>query len=745
MGIVVEAHDEQLDRTVAIKLLYPLATRRRRTRLLREAQALARISHPNVVQIYDVGTIGDQMFIAMELVRGRTLARWQREPRPWRATVTHYLQAARGLAAAHAKGVIHRDFKPDNCIVGDDGRVRVLDFGLAREVELTNSTEVPDTSTATNLGIDSRSPTNDALGSPPGLSERLTREGALLGTLLYMSLEQLHGEPADARTDQYAFCASLHEALFGVVPYEAVSPTELISAMTLGQRATPTVQLPARLARALSRGLSLDREERWPSMEALIAELEAIGRRRRWWSATVALGLGVALGGGLVFTGTQQSPCADPEPTMRGTWDADARQRVEDVFTLRGPDDGDDLDTRIIEHLDAYAQQWSDMTHASCQATMVTHEQSDAMFDRRARCLERRFNRFSSAVHALSTSEDTESLVESSILPFKLPGLERCADLDRLLGRHTLRDAPVHDDDARVRRQLDDAHSMREMGHFEDALTLARAARDQASALDSPLLHAEALECIGRIMAEGGPMQGAGPVLERAVVMASRVGDDQLEARAWLSLLYATTMQGTLDDAERQRLGATAAVERANDELLRAWLFNVTGILESENGHFEQAEHDLEQALQLKSRQLGDQHVDVGIAWFNLGMTLSNAGTSTRAHDAISQAKAIFEANVGRHHSLTTYAIAGLCNLEQGRGNSRAALETCARALARIEASPVAPMWEFRVRFAMAAALWDLHRDSEARHMARSAARVIEPEDPGQVQTIERWLNEHQR
>jgi tetratricopeptide (TPR) repeat protein/predicted Ser/Thr protein kinase len=286
MGVVHEARDVQVNRAVALKLLHAGIRGRRAERLRREARALARLSHPNVVQVYEVGHEGDCWFIAMELVPGRTLRDWQRERPSWRECVRTYLQAGRGLAAAHAAGITHRDFKPSNCILDERGRVHVVDFGLARQAEDASA---------------------DPLSSDPSYASdepvigSLTRTGEVLGTLGYMPLEQLEGKPADARSDQWSFCASLYEALYGERPFAA----DAVGALTLAlmsEEIGPAPKgsgVPRRLRRALLRGLAKRPEARWPSMDALLAELDVIvgARRTRW--ALAAGGLlvaGVSLG-----------------------------------------------------------------------------------------------------------------------------------------------------------------------------------------------------------------------------------------------------------------------------------------------------------------------------------------------------------------------------------------------------------------------------------------------------------------
>ncbi|MEM9460261.1 MAG: serine/threonine-protein kinase [Myxococcota bacterium] len=229
MGTVFEAYDQALDRSVALKLLRSGTTQGHAQRLRREAQALAKLSHPNVVHVYEVGQARDQWFIAMELVPGQTLRRWQQGTHGWRECVRVYGQAAQGLGAAHAAGLVHRDFKPDNCIIDEHGRVRVLDFGLVRDVALRSDPP------ASFEGSSSEVPSADGEG-PPML---LTQTGMVLGTAAYMPPEQLDGRRADARSDQFSFCVSLYEALYGQRPFVGSSLDELTHAITRAEVRPP--------------------------------------------------------------------------------------------------------------------------------------------------------------------------------------------------------------------------------------------------------------------------------------------------------------------------------------------------------------------------------------------------------------------------------------------------------------------------------------------------------------------------
>ena len=289
MGVVYVAHDRQLGRRVALKLLrHANASAIAAVRLQREAQAMARLSHPNVVTVHEVGTFRGQVFIAMEFVGGANLRAWlHMRKRSWREIIDIFSQAGEGLAAAHAAGIIHRDFKPDNVLVGDDGRVRVADFGLAHGLDSDLGEPTPDTPDSSS-GLLS--------GSYDG---PLTETGTIVGTPAYMAPEQHHGNRVDARSDQFAFCVALWEALYGKRPFPGVSVAELIAALSTNIIRAPADpgDVPPWLHRVLLRGISILPNERWPSMRELLVALSrdprAVRRRRlsiaTLTSATLAL------------------------------------------------------------------------------------------------------------------------------------------------------------------------------------------------------------------------------------------------------------------------------------------------------------------------------------------------------------------------------------------------------------------------------------------------------------------------
>ena len=263
MGEVYLAVDEELARKVAIKRVLPgMLSGRQHERLRDEARALAKLSHPNVVQVYEIGEHDGRTFLAMEYVQGQTLAQWLAEqPRTWREILDRFCTAGRGLAAAHEAGVIHRDFKPENILLGNDGSVRVADFGIAlAETELADA------------GVICTIRDGDETGAT----------NYIAGTFRYMSFEQLRGDPIDARSDQFAFCVALYEALWRTQPWELGNVVERLAALEQERaRRPPRSKVPAQVWWILRRGLARSPRDRWPDMNALIQALGRVSCRRR--------------------------------------------------------------------------------------------------------------------------------------------------------------------------------------------------------------------------------------------------------------------------------------------------------------------------------------------------------------------------------------------------------------------------------------------------------------------------------
>ena len=407
MGVVYAAYDPELDRKVALKLLQAdPGDGLSGERLRREARALARLAHPNVVAVYDVGTRGEQVFLAMEHVEGRTLGEWlASRPRSWREILTVFGAAGRGLAAAHAAGIVHGDFKPGNVLVGSGGAVKVVDFGLARRRVPAALPETPE---------------------PPAEAPLL---GAGYGTPGYMAPERSEGGHGDARSDQFSFCAALHQALWGTLP----KPDTAIREGPFRDGGGPSGRwVPPSVRRALARGLRRDPGQRHGEMETLLSELSPERRRRRrlgWAAAAVlpAIGLAILLGRSL----EGPTPCSGAREQLVGVWDEAVKAEVRSAFSASGLPFAADAFLRFEGALDRYTDGWVAMRTETCRATHVLGEQSQQLLDLRVLCLDDRLHQVG-ALAAVLSEADAEQVERSTSLPQTLDGLEACADRAQL-------------------------------------------------------------------------------------------------------------------------------------------------------------------------------------------------------------------------------------------------------------------------------------------------------------------------
>ncbi|MEM7156724.1 MAG: serine/threonine-protein kinase [Myxococcota bacterium] len=423
MGVVYAAYDPNLDRKVAIKVLGSEdSDAAARARLVREGQALARLTHPNVVTVHEVGEVDGRVFLAMEYVRGSSLLEWLAE-RPDPATrrkdgiADLLLQAGAGLEAAHRAGLIHRDFKPGNVMVGDDGRARVVDFGLARAAE--------------NEGIPFVTISNSEPRSPG--SGELTATGKVVGSLKYMAPEQYAGERLDARCDQFSFCLVVHEALAGVYPFTGRTPFELREAMEERSIEPPSaVDMPASLWKAVERGCAWKPARRFSSLEPILDELRAFAGIQRirdrpiWRVAAVSLVVAGAVALGSRVAATDEGPtCDDGVSQLEVAWGADQRAKVEAALSKPELNVSEDSTARVVAALDDYGRRWAEVYDDSCRATWHRGEQSSAMLDLRSRCLRKARAGFGTVAELLGDADASlagglDTLLES------LPSLQRC-------------------------------------------------------------------------------------------------------------------------------------------------------------------------------------------------------------------------------------------------------------------------------------------------------------------------------
>ena len=550
MGQVYAAYDEELDRRVAIKLLHRKlgASESSRVRMLREARAMARLSHPNVVQVHDVGAVDGQVFVAMEFVRGETLHEWQQKRDPnrdeqRRELLDVYLDAGRGLVAAHEHGLIHRDFKPENVIIGRDGRARVLDFGLVAALENAENDATP----------------TDSLHSSSSLEPGLTRTGTMMGTPLYMAPEQFQAQATDARTDQFNFCASLYRALYRESPFAGDDVRELMAAVTEGRRRELPrgSTVPTWLHDVVVRGLAVVPDERWPSMQALLEALtdEPAQRRRRFWGA-IAIVLGLVGGLSWVVTSAVREDartCSGMQDKLIGAWDDARRAEVEAAMLESGLAYAPATWTRVERGLDAYASAWVVARTEACEATH-RGEQSGELLDLRMACLDRRLEHLHAAVDVLAQADATVISKAMDVVD-GLPTLDRCADIEALRS-----DVPPPEDPAVAERvaaleqQLVEVVARNTAGQYDEALRMADAIASEAELLGHEPLMASAWYRQGQLQAHAGDLGQSAVTLERAVDAATAQRMHELAALAASSLTPAPR-QRYLATRGRQSLG----------------------------------------------------------------------------------------------------------------------------------------------------------------------------------------------
>jgi tetratricopeptide (TPR) repeat protein len=713
MGRVYAAHDPELDREVAIKLLradLDTQSEELRGRLLREAQAMARLSHPNVISVFDVGLHGDQVFVAMELIDGQTLRHWlDADLRPWREVLRVLSLAGRGLAAAHEVGIVHRDFKPDNVMIARNGSVRVLDFGLARAVA-----DAP-----RQLGA---SPMN-------ALTHSLTGTAGLVGTPAYMAPEQLACEATDTRTDQFSFCVALYQGLTGTRPFVGTTPQALLAAIHEGRKdTTREAQIPSWIRPILARGLRVNPDDRFASMAELLTALERDPAlvRRRWLIglATVAAVAGVAVAANHQARRHASLVCRGAESQLSGIWDAPRREKMQSAFLGTKLSFASDAFTGTARVLDQYAQSWLAMRTDACQATRVRGEQSEEVMQLRMECLESRREELRAVVDVF-TQPDAQVVQRALSSATNLSGLDECKNTEAL---RTIVRPPAGAVQARVaavRTQLAQVKALRSAGRYKDGLDHAVAVVDAARELAYQPLLAEALTERASLEMRNGQNEAAFATLFAAATAAEAGRYDRQLAAAMRELVYvASEKLSRFEDAQLYYGLARAALTRAGSEpTLETYLeqYEVTALsglarydealtlqkrvlertkelaldvgLSLSNlgdiyrlkGDFEHAISCFRQAIAAYESSYGPNHPRTGLIWDNLGAALVGKQDWVQAERAFRRALAILEAALGPDHPDVAQALSNLSAALKNLGQFNQALAVLERSQAIYE------------------------------------------------------------
>ncbi|MEM7158687.1 MAG: tetratricopeptide repeat protein [Myxococcota bacterium] len=703
MGQVYQAYDPQLDRRVAIKVLRADVVRHRwpalRAQLVAEARAMARLSHPHVVTVFEVDTQDDEVFIAMEYVEAPTLRAWMSQGvREVDEILDVFVQAGRGLAAAHEAGLVHRDFKPENVLVPEDAPVRVTDFGLARVVS--------------------------AAEQPTGLRPHDAGEGprgwARAGTPAYMAPEQCRGETVDARTDQFAFCVALFEALAGHRPW---SSEELAA-----DREHPVTRAPApalerddvdrRVVEAIARGLAAAPDERPESMQALLMALSPPPRRH--WRTLAGGGLALLTAGVATGAALMAEPgCPPAVERMADVWDPAVRETTRAAFEATELDYADAVWPQVRDRIDRYRESWLDGRQRACRAT-AAGEQSEEALDLRIACLDDQHDALAALTRRLR-EVDAAGLEHALDSTLGLPLVTACDDVLALRERqvpvppehreavHALHAglADVHalltlarygDAESRLEALHGDlravehapldarAHHLRgqlaavtadtdaAVKHFDRALTLAGELRDTAAVADI------AIDRIDAVTARPAESDRAAAMAEATEVLLTATGADAV-ARGRLRLAQGRIAfrQGDYDEgllATREALSLMREASDADRQLLADALQQVGTLLYTQ-GHLDEAAEHGESALSLRETLLGPDHPDVAQSRANLGAIALAKSDADTAHASFARAADIQRAALGARHPALARTLSNLCTSSLDAGNYERALAEC--------------------------------------------------------------------
>lgn len=609
MGSVYAAHDPELHRVVALKILH--ASRpEEQPRLLTEARSLAQVNHPHVITVHDVGRWDDRVFLAMELLEGQTLRQWRAQTqRAWQEVLEVYADAARGLSAAHAAGIVHRDIKPNNIMITEGGRVVVVDFGLAVEL---------------GAGLDT-----------PGSHGTSSRDTRRAGTPAYMAPEQRRGERATPASDQFGFSVALFEALKGALPEASTEPLR-----DAGFEACPSV--PRRVLRVIERGLALQPSDRHPSMDALVEALRKAGNTPLW---PVGVGVVTALSAALLIpTARDEKSCSGADEELETVWTAERRDSVGAALRSPGGEWSENVASTVLERLDAYTESWRVEHDAACRADV-----DDARLGARMLCLDRRLRKLDALLSVFERG-DLEVVSNATEAVDALGLVEQCRDVSSVANADPVQDPEVE----ALRDRLAYAEALRESAALEEAETELRKALAEIVVRQDKWMEADARLVLGWIEHDFGRHESAEEQLRMAVALGTVARNDDavatgLERLAWVVGYrlgrYSEGLEIT-DRAEAWNARLESDRYEAYREITRGWIEHEAGRLETALEHFERA------ASVARAAPPTDLEAtyDLGLALNGAGGAHLGMGELDAALKAFDQSASLLTARLGPQH-----------------------------------------------------------------------------------------------
>jgi serine/threonine-protein kinase len=719
MGVVYVAIDPELERRVAVKVLH-----RGQTRLLKEARALARLSHENVVGVFDVGEADGRLFVAMEYVDGLSLDKWlETRTRSWAEIVDVFIAAGRGLVAAHTAGLIHRDFKPANVMVADDGRVKVTDFGLARATDTVDPDELLSSASSSLVGATDLTATRGRLGTPAYMAPELHRE-----------------LPATPQTDQFAFCVALHRCLFGEYPFDGEDVASTVAAIVANrQRPIPEGPVPSLVRRAIARGLRHEPQARFGAMADLVAQLQRsrTPSRRPLWILGGAVAVGV--GAWLAWRPTPPDPCADVTAEIDDAWSDARADALRDAFAKSALPFAARASDEAVSRIDDYVQTWKTLRADACRAGQSPDVSAARTATLQQQCLARARSDVQAVADVLVAGDDA-AVTHATELVYGLPRLDDCTDPRLASALPVPDDAQTAEAVARVRARLAQARAQRvaDLGAVGDAELEDLAA--QAEALGFVPLSAEVALERAYAQLRVDPDDGARR-LDFALQTAIEGDADLVAAQAVASLLR-------LDGDGRGRDGRAQAWEQLARGYARRWpdrgrlqveLKTALAVVLSHQGRFDEAVQLAHDAAQ-QAEALEDPW-QASVRQGNYGLVLTRAGRLDDALAVLTEHVDNTVALYGAEHPESAWAYNALGNVHLQLQRFDDALQWCERAVDTYARLPDMALEHSHALNNVANALAGLGETARARDSTQRAVQALREHTKADHPTMATLLN----
>ena len=675
-GVVWSAFDERLDRKVALKVVHPDATESpaARAQLLREARALAQLQHENVVGVYDVGEHAGDVFIAMELVRGDNLRAWSRgaegKPKPSGTDIERaVVQAARGVAAAHRVGIVHRDVKPENILVGEDGRVRVADFGLARAtgaapahaaptpMALTPAASAPQVARVSDSNSAPTPSVPHPWASVDGLTVTATEHRSLGGTPAYMAPELILGKgAADARSDQWSLAASAVEALTGSRPYPGTTVDALVAAHTRGD--APGGVPKTAFGTALARALSSDPAARFPTMQAFADALAATqaspSSRGRVMGAALGAAALATLVGGVALSQAQGEDCAVSSDLLAGTWTDAARTKVADKLASSGL--STELTGVVTGSLDTYRGSLTNAAAEACTAH-VKRAIDDNARERRRVCFERSRTAVASLLDKIGAAQGGAANNAARAV-IALPDPAACND-PLALAQSVPLDLNARAAVNEVITMAQEVDQRRIFGDAKGALEVAEASEKRAAESHNESARAISAHALGQARFLMGDNRATADYLRAAELGLASGNDDIAIVGLMSTAFHAVEREGEPEKGALLVQVARALAQRIPPSLRQRRLddlLNVDCTAAMRGSRFADAERLCGELLQRREKMFGPNHPATASAALNLGGTYTLADEPARAVEIYADAERRLAKGFGPKHPLALRA-----------------------------------------------------------------------------------------